>query len=817
MQGWVDGSYPNYGVALVAAIPGMPGERFYTSDHADPSRWPSLSVTYACECGQVCMTPQGSGKLLMAVINPTTLVSEDQKAKDLFESWGYTVSIIGESANQASYDAAVAINDVVFISETVNSGQVGNKLQNAPIGVVSQDGAYNLDLGLAIGSTLKVGADIDITDTDHYITRVFPIGQLPIYVAGMEQLVTLGTIIGDQQTLAEIDGDATLVVLEKGAAMEGGGNAAGRRVILPLGTRYRFNWDYLNANGRLLVQRALAWGIGADKKSSANLLLVVVNPAVLNVQLSAKKALIESWGYTVNLIDESDSQANFDAAIAVNDVAYIPQEINSSNLGTKLRDAAIGVVNEEGEQVDELGFSADKLFKSRHEIDVVDNTHYITQPFAAGLLSFTSSDQSVHMLSNSLAPGLQTLGESFNTGSLWQPSLGTLDVGDGLSGGGTAAGRRVQLPWGGGTFDINELTDDGRTIMQRAIEWGGGAENPSLPPQLLFVVADSASLSGQETAKKALIESWGYLVKLIDESDSQSNFDAALALNDVAYISGSVDNSNLGNKLTDAAIGVVNENRHSAGDLGLVADQFDAVSGTSLVIENNSHYITQEFPLGELSILTVSDTLHAKDDDLPPDLVGLGSRTGSPAFLELAVMEMGGTLWGGGSAAGRRVQLPWGDSAFDPDNLTADGQTILKRSLEWAGGIDEPTSLPGPIAHWKLDDGAGLTAIDSEGGQRRHLTNGPAWVTGAIGDALDFDGSNDYVAAGSFDVTGSGITMMGWFNAEAIATDDGRIVSKASGPNDADAWWQLSTTDVRRQSLFAHAHQGGWYDDDLRR
>ena len=210
------------------------------------------------------------------------------------------------------------------------------------------------------------------------------------------------------------------------------------------------------------------------------------------------------------------------------------------------------MVNEEGEQVDELGFSSDKLFKSRHEIDVVDNTHYITQPFAGGLLTFTLIDQSVHMLSGSVAPGLQTLGESFNTGSQWNPSLGTLDVGDDLSGGGTAAGRRVQLPWGGGTFDIDQLNDDGRTIMLRAIEWGGGAENPSLPPQLLFVVADSASLSGQETAKKALIESWGYLVKLIDESDSQSNFDAALALNDVAYISGSVDNSNLGNKLTMA-------------------------------------------------------------------------------------------------------------------------------------------------------------------------------------------------------------------------------------------------------------------------
>ena len=76
--------------------------------------------------------------------------------------------------------------------------------------------------------------------------------------------------------------------------------------------------------------------MGADDSSIADVLFVVVDPANLNAQEDAKKALMESWDFTVNLIDESDSQANFDAAIAANDVAYIPQDINSSNLGLKL-------------------------------------------------------------------------------------------------------------------------------------------------------------------------------------------------------------------------------------------------------------------------------------------------------------------------------------------------------------------------------------------------------------------------------------------------------------------------------------------------
>ena len=117
---------------------------------------------------------------------------------------------------------------------------------------------------------------------------------------------------------------------------------------------------------------------------------------------------------------------------------------------------------------------------------------------------------------------------------------------------------------------------------------------------------------------------------------------------------------------------------------------------------------------------------------------------------------------------------------------------IFERALEWGAGEG---GTAGPIAHWKLDETSGFNAEDSAGDNDGTLTGGNDWIPALIDGGLDFDGSNDYVDAGAFDVTGSGITMMGWFNAEAIATDDGRIVSKANGPNATDAWWQLSTTD----------------------
>ena len=39
---------------------------------------------------------------------------------------------------------------------------------------------------------------------------------------------------------------------------------------------------------------------------------------------------------------------------------------------------------------------------------------------------------------------------------------------------GIAAGRRVSLPWGGGSFDVATLTPDGLTLMQEALEPAAG-------------------------------------------------------------------------------------------------------------------------------------------------------------------------------------------------------------------------------------------------------------------------------------------------------------------------------------------------------
>jgi hypothetical protein len=266
-QGWLDGTFANNGLLLKGS--GTVNVRFASKENADPALHPKLAITYACECGSACLAPQGAGKVLLAVINPTTLVPADAKKKALIESWGYTVEVLSESANQSAIDTAVSNNDVVYVSNTVNSSQLGNRLAGVPIGVISEDGDYNSDLGTSSGAGWTTGSAVDVIDNSHYITALFPSGALPIYAANMEGLIATGTMATDLQTLSNWGSDPGLAAVETGGLLaDGSSTAAGRRVMLPLGRNGSFNWDYLNNNGRLIVQRALQWGTGAEAGST---------------------------------------------------------------------------------------------------------------------------------------------------------------------------------------------------------------------------------------------------------------------------------------------------------------------------------------------------------------------------------------------------------------------------------------------------------------------------------------------------------------------------------------------------------------------
>ncbi len=230
----------------------------------------------------------------------------------------------------------------------------------------------------------------------------------------------------------------------------------------------------------LVAIRTEAWP--QDQQGTVKVLFVVTSAGNPTAQELARQTLMESWGFVVTLINASSPQAALDAAVSQSNVAYISEEIDPSEVGTKLKDVTIGVVNEEIELADEFGFStSDFMSKDRDQLKIVDNSHYITSTFDMGYMTIFSSVQPVWMLASGVAPGLRVLGEYHNVGGERnnKRSLVVLELGAQLYGGGTAAGRRVLLPWGGDAFGFASLNADGQTLMKRAIEWAANREQQS--------------------------------------------------------------------------------------------------------------------------------------------------------------------------------------------------------------------------------------------------------------------------------------------------------------------------------------------------
>ena len=681
-QGWLDGSFPNNGLLLKGT--GTVNVGFASKENTDPALHPRLNITYACECGSPCMAPQGSGNVLMVVQNASNPDAHETLQQALLESWGYSVELISDNASPTAFDTAFGTNDVVYMTGSADPPMVDTKLTNAPIGVVSNNGGLNDELGISSTKARPIGTGIDVIDTSHYITVPFASGGLSVYSAAMKGLTATGTLAPGLQTLAQWGTDPTLAILDQGATLVGGGTAAARRVILPFGGAEGANldWRYVNSTGRLILQRALQWGIGnTGGPSGPNLLLVVVNPSSLTTQESAKKALIESWGYTITLIDDDATQATFDTAFTAAQVVYVSAETTNATLGTKLRNAPIGVVNERGPLMPDLGISGNSgQTSARTTINVNNNTHYLTDVWALGLVTITTSSQSLTLLGGQKPPDLLVLADEEPTSSA--NVMAVLDTGGALYGGGTAPARRVELPWGPVGFDINSLNADGQGLMQRAIEWAEGASCGSITP-LLLVVSDDAAPTSQETARQALIESWCYAVTLIDDDATSGEVATAMGLNDVIYISQEITTLTVVTKLKDANIGIVNEEYLISSGLG-----FGSGTGSGFYNDinllDNTHYITSGFGLGALALFSPTNDIYTGTGfTLAPGAQVLG-QTGS--ITGLMALETGGALWDSGVAAGRRVLVPWGD---DFNALNADGQTIMQRAIEWAGTVPE--------------------------------------------------------------------------------------------------------------------------------
>jgi hypothetical protein len=118
--------------------------------------------------------------------------------------------------------------------------------------------------------------------------------------------------------------------------------------------------------------------------------------------------------------------------------------------------------------------------------------------------------------------------------------------------------------------------------------------------------------------------------------------------------------------------------------------------------------------------------------------------------------------------------------------------------------------LAGPVAHYKLDDGEGVIAVDSSGnGLDGILIGDPQWSAGVLGGALDFDGVDDYVDCGNdtiFSITDA-FSLSVWINWRAATGDWQTVVAKG------DNAWRLARGGGDTQTMdfgFTDGGPRGW-------
>ncbi|MEZ5967197.1 MAG: FG-GAP-like repeat-containing protein [Planctomycetota bacterium] len=100
------------------------------------------------------------------------------------------------------------------------------------------------------------------------------------------------------------------------------------------------------------------------------------------------------------------------------------------------------------------------------------------------------------------------------------------------------------------------------------------------------------------------------------------------------------------------------------------------------------------------------------------------------------------------------------------------------------------------LGRWRLDGGVGSTVVDDSVQGHDGRIVGASWAAGADGFSLQFDGQNQRVEVGSFDVQGSALTIACWVYVDRfdhLPLQDARFVSKARSTWDQDHYWMLSS------------------------
>ncbi len=226
-------------------------------------------------------------------------------------------------------------------------------------------------------------------------------------------------------------------------------------------------------------------GIGED---DSDVLLLVVGSSTLSDQDEVRLAWAKEWGWSVNTLADDASDSEYATALADADVVWVSEEVSSNSVGSRLTDVTLGVVNEEPYLLDDLLISNTGSTFSHTMVNVIDNSHFITSHLSSGNVTLSATSTSLGNVGSSLASDAVVLARKPGSTTAALTALEAYDLRNDST---ASPGRRVSLPWGGDSFDIEQLNDDAKELMRKALVWT--SNSPKVPVPLAYWQLDETS------------------------------------------------------------------------------------------------------------------------------------------------------------------------------------------------------------------------------------------------------------------------------------------------------------------------------------
>jgi hypothetical protein len=192
----------------------------------------------------------------------------------------------------------------------------------------------------------------------------------------------------------------------------------------------------------------------------------------------AREAILESAGYSITAIPDDASDELVAAALAATDAVYVSGEANNSALSPLYFETTLGVVSECDDAVEDFGFCKNAKSVDHSTLHIFTSEHYITSDFTEGPLLISNSTIPLFQMDGDRSPDLQSLAKDYDRVG---HAMLALNANAEHVVSGIVPARRVQLPFGFDSFDPSDLTDEGRLLITRSIDWVLGNGDDGTP------------------------------------------------------------------------------------------------------------------------------------------------------------------------------------------------------------------------------------------------------------------------------------------------------------------------------------------------